>query len=491
MNTRNFLLLLGLSVTTYFASAQPDIYGNVKLYNKPANGYRGIWYHITNAGQAGNPSAEFKYKYSGGLGTYPANHYPFSVYAKAVDKTFFCYGGTDETGETLLHMVSYYDHKNGMVPRPTILLDKATNDAHDNPVMQIDKDGYIWIFSTSHGAGRPSFIHKSRLPYDIREFVRVPATKIVNGQKVPMDNFSYLQIYYSKEDGFTGLFTHYEKEGGRVISWMTSEDGVEWSEWKDLSLLDQGQYQTSGNQGKRIGTSFNYHPERKIRGGLDYRTNLYYLQSNDFGKTWVTADGSAINLPLTEVNNKALVHDYDSKEQNVYIADLNFDKKGHPIILFITSKGPLPGPDHGPRMWHTAWWDGGKWVINDLAPAGNNYDAGSIYMGKGNRWIVIAPTTFGPQPYNTGGEMEMWETKNQGKKWRKVKKLTENSLYNHTYARRPINVHPDFYAFWADGHGREPSESRLYFSDQKGNVYQLPQIMDSDFAKPIPYQPGK
>lgn len=492
MHLKTTLLLIGLIVVGIsHSTAQSDIYGKSQLYNKPADGYRGIWYHITGAGQAGSPSAEYKYKYSGGLGTYPANHYPFSVYAKAVNKTFFCYGGTDETGKTLLHMVSYYDHKTGMVPRPTIVLDKATNDAHDNPVIQIDKEGYIWIFSTSHGTGRPSFIHKSRLPYDISGFVRVSATKIVSGEKVPMDNFSYLQMYYSEEEGFTGLFTHYEKVGGRVIGWMTSKDGVEWSEWKDLSLLHQGQYQTSGNRGKRIGTSFNYHPSRKVRGGLDYRTNLYYLQSDDFGKTWITADGATIELPLTEVANKALVHDYDSEERNVYIADLNFDKKGRPIILYITSKGPLPGPGHGPRMWHTAWWSGKEWVINDLAPAGNNYDAGSIYMGKGNRWVIIAPTAMGPQPYNTGGEMEMWVTKNQGKTWKKVKRLTEKSIYNHTYARRPIPVHPDFYAFWADGHGRQPSESRLYFCDHKGNVYQLPQKMKGEFAKPIPYQPGK
>src|SRR5690606_27623557 len=133
-----------------------------------------------------------------------------------------------------------------------------------------------------------------------------------------------------------------------VIGWMTSKDGVDWSEWKDLSLLDQGQYQTSGNQGARIGTAFNYHPTRKVRGGLDFRTNLYYLQTNDFGKTWQTVGGKPIELPLTEVANDALVHDYDNKERNVYICDVNFDKKGRPIILYLTSGGPMPGPEDGP-----------------------------------------------------------------------------------------------------------------------------------------------
>tara|TARA_R110002124_G_scaffold287021_11_gene469926 strand:- start:21209 stop:21508 length:300 start_codon:yes stop_codon:yes gene_type:complete len=94
---------------------------------------------------------------------------------------------------------------------------------------------------------------------------------------------------------------------------------------------------------------------------------------------------------------------------------------------------------------------------------------------------------MGPQDYNTGGEMEMWDSKDQGKTWTKLKMLTWNSKYNHSYARRPVDVNPDFYAFWADGHGREPSESRLYFCDREGNVYRLPQQMDGDFAKPELY----
>ena len=33
-------------------------------------------------------------------------------YAPAVNKTFFCYGGTDE-GKITPYMISYYDHKTG------------------------------------------------------------------------------------------------------------------------------------------------------------------------------------------------------------------------------------------------------------------------------------------------------------------------------------------------------------------------------------------
>ncbi len=125
MNIKRAFLLAGLILVVSFVKAQPDIYGKVRLINKQTDGYRGIWYHIADAGQAGSVVNVYRYKYSGGLGTYGATQYPFSVYVKAVDKTFFCYGGTDETGKTLLHTVSWFDHKTGQMPRPTIVVDKT------------------------------------------------------------------------------------------------------------------------------------------------------------------------------------------------------------------------------------------------------------------------------------------------------------------------------------------------------------------------------
>ena len=110
-------------------------HADMPLQVRKADGYRGIWY------QCGKQDGPYRYKYSGGLGTYCAKHRPFAIYAEKVNKTFFCYGGTDSENSTLLHMVSYYDHSTGTVPRPTILMDKHTRDAHDNPVIAIDARG--------------------------------------------------------------------------------------------------------------------------------------------------------------------------------------------------------------------------------------------------------------------------------------------------------------------------------------------------------------
>ncbi len=54
-----------------------------------------------------------------------------------------------------------------------ILLDKQTTDAHDNPTLNFDAAGHLWIFSNAHGTSRPSFIHKSAEPYSIDKFVPI------------------------------------------------------------------------------------------------------------------------------------------------------------------------------------------------------------------------------------------------------------------------------------------------------------------------------
>src|SRR5687768_18604893 len=80
-----------------------------------ADGYRGVWY--MNQPQ----KDEYRYKYSGGLGTYPQQHVPIAVYSPQANKTFFTFGGRDDaTGKRLLNMVSFYDHATGTVPQPVV-----------------------------------------------------------------------------------------------------------------------------------------------------------------------------------------------------------------------------------------------------------------------------------------------------------------------------------------------------------------------------------
>jgi hypothetical protein len=471
--------------------------------NKKDSGYRGIWYFNQPSGD------EFVYKYSGGLGTYCAKHRPLAIYREEVEKTFFCYGGTPEgahrrhgkaelengkafeagengsgRGGFLLHMVSYYDHKTGTVPRPTILLDKQTADAHDNPVLSIDDRGYLWIFSTSHGTSRPSYIHRSRRPYDIDAFDRIPAD---------IDNFSYMQPWYVDGFGFLAFHTRYHNPVLRTIGVMTSKDGRAWSDWTRLGAIGDGHYQVSevwkkgessrgrtpGRASIRAVTAFNYHPDN-----ADSRTNLYCLQTDDGGWSWTSAGGDPVQPPLTEVSSPALVHDYQTEDRLVYLKDIAFDAEGRPVVLYIVSTGFESGPSVKERTWTTARWTGAEWEILPITTSDSNYDTGSLYIEEDGTWRIIGPTETGAQPYNPGGEMAMWQSLDTGRSWQKVSNLTTGSARNHMYARRPVAAHPEFYALWADGNPRKPSESRLYFCSRDGVVRRLPATMDGESAQP-------
>jgi len=465
--------------------------------NEKADGYAGTWYMNQPSGD------EYVYKYSGGLGTYCAKHIPFAVYRPEVEKTFFCYGGMadealarceaglragapvkdwDPSG-LLLHMVSYYDHATGAVPRPTLLLDKGTSDAHDNPVIGLDAAGRVWVFSTSHGAARPSYVHRSVTPYDIDAFELVEPVADAPDGKLAVRNFSYMQVHHTGEE-FVFFFTRYGDPADRTLFFAASDDGLRWRNWTRLAAIELGHYQVTNACAARAASAFNMHPRKEEGHGLNWRSNLYYIETLDRGTTWRAADGAPLALPLTDIANPALVHDYVGEGTNVYMKDIAFDADGMPVILYVTSKGYEPGPENGPRVWTTARWTGGAWAIRPGMSSDSNYDTGFLAIEPDGAWRIVGPTEPGPQPYNPGGEVAMWTSADQGATWAKARDLTSNSPRNHTYVRRPVNAAPGFYAFWADGHARRPSISNLYFADKDGNVRVLPRTMDGDTAVP-------
>ncbi|MDA1263477.1 MAG: BNR-4 repeat-containing protein [Planctomycetota bacterium] len=445
-----------------------------------ADGYRGIWY-------ANQPSGdEYAFKYSGGLGTYCAKHRPFAIHRPEVDRTFFVYGGAPKDGERrLLHMVSYFDHESGTLPRPTILLDKETGDAHDNPALSMDEEGHLWIFSTSHGRGRPSFVHRSREPYAIDAFEKVEATYVTEkGERASLDNFSYFQVWHVPGRGFAAFFTRYNDLTTRTSLFMTSKDGTSWSRWQRLAAIGEGHYQVSAAGPGVLGACFNQHPPKK---GLNWRTNLYYLETRDHGERWQNVAGEPLEVPLREVTSPALVHDYAAEGKNVYLKDLVYDDAGRPVILYLTSGGYRSGPVDGPRTWKVARWTGDAWARSTVTTSDNNYDMGSLLLA-GDTWRIVAPVLPGPQRFNTGGEMALLESTDEGATWSTPRPLTAGSERNHTYARRVLDADPNLVALWADGHGREPSASRLYFCDADGAVFRLPAQMEKDAERPEPVE---
>ena len=270
---KKILAALLLICTVWGAGAQE----RKSMDNQTIDGYRGIWFTI---GQARSGYGD---KYSGGLGTYTMKHMPMAVYSPEADKTFFVYGGTpSEERKYLLCMVGCYDHKTGMLRRPVVVYDKGVagvGDPHDDPTIQLDKEGYVWVFVAGRANKRPGIRYRSTKPYDISEF-----------EYVNESIMAYPQVHYHPEKGFFLFFTRYD--GVRRLFYQSSTDGIRWTDYRQIaSIIDEGEtksghYQFTNLCGDKLMCCFNRH----INGNVDTRTNIQYIQSEDWGRRAQVAD---------------------------------------------------------------------------------------------------------------------------------------------------------------------------------------------------------
>ena len=200
------------------------------------DGYRGIWFTLGQMYDYGD-------KYSGGLGTYTAKHKPLAIYAPAVQKTFFVYGGTTDVNDRhLLCMIGSFDHRDSTVSRPMVVYDKqGVDDPHDNPSLLIDAKGYLWVFVSGRNTRRPGFKFKSTEPYNIEAFTQIT-----------QEEMTYPQPWFVPERGFFHFFTKYT--GVRELYYETSLDGRTWTEDQKLAGIKgaretkSGHYQVSGHR---------------------------------------------------------------------------------------------------------------------------------------------------------------------------------------------------------------------------------------------------
>jgi hypothetical protein len=415
-------------------------------------GYRGIWMTIGH--------------YSGGLGTYTSHHVPVAIYAPAVDRTFFVWGGRCAETNTLLMMISYFDHKTGTVPRPRMVRDCGKfADPHANPSLAIAPDGRLWVFcATRHNF--PAQVWRSLKPYDITSFEMVPNAGYI----------AYPQSWFLPDGRCFLQFTKYT--GGRELYWKTWSEQDGWS--ADAKLAKGGHYAITAQDGNRIWVACDRHSG--VSGPSVARSDLFLLRTDDAGVTWVTVDGKPLQPPLDFPDNLALVFDYWSQKRYVYHNDFTIDRDRNPVLLYVVSSGGHT--DKKPREFVVARWDGKAWHRSTITATDHNYDHGSLWLEADGTWVTILPCEPGPQPQTTGGDLVMFTSRDRGATWTRGRQLTGGGPYNHTYVRRPIGAKPDFYAFWADGDTAKISPSRLYFCNRDGKVFRLPEIMTGDTARP-------
>jgi hypothetical protein len=405
-------------------------------------------------------------KYSGNLATYTAKHSPSAV--RRGSFTYFTYSGEvpldgDETkdpkigstsavgckyeGTALFKgadgrapalgiFVSRYNHVTGRVAKPTLVHMKCTNDTHDNAVINLDADGYIYVLVSGRAAQRGNFVFRSTEVGSIASFVDMtpPMNNYLNpfndiaevaGIGRPFIGDGYRGINYPKmywvdaEVGeslgyFRLIYTIYCGAGEPVTcggnrQLYTARMHVE----NDKVIIQgiqplaayNGHYAVARGTHQDIVVAFNVH----LNNDVDDRTNIYYMHSIDGGETWLNVRNQELVLPLvlpTHLDSVTVREFYDSGyagpiEERVYLKDVSFAGTGLnklPTILYVGSSSmshfPSRSTDH---YLAKERWTGSSWTQTRLTKAvDHNYSSGMLFLTEG-KYRVFYPHTDEPK----------------------------------------------------------------------------------------------
>jgi hypothetical protein len=413
----------------------------MNLDNFEASDYQGVWYFCGTA----NVLPGKTYVYSGPMATYSAWHRPMAVYAPEADTTFFVYGNQENAPG-----IGRYNHSEGSFSKPVILGSNPDSDAHRNPTLMIDEDGFIYVFYGAHG--HPTKVLKSGRPFDI-------SSKWERRGDIVDPGTSYPQPFQLLPGE---LFVSYRQQPG----WRCRRSMDKGESWKEP--VDIAAFEDCAIYGITIAETGDF-PRKvhfvwsRLGGGTEEeirdkhlwarRYNIYYACSDDGGTTWRRSDGTPYELPITEDNAEKI---YDCGARGIWLKDIQLDGNGDPLVLFI---------DGEVSTFHSEWKFASlrekAWTFSDVCSSDHMYDDGGLVILNDEDIRIYGPVKAS-QPIEDGGDIEVWQSVDGGATWTYLESLTENSKYSHNNVKVVFNhgkQSGDFRMMWSYGDSLWPSSS--------------------------------
>ncbi|HQH52081.1 MAG TPA: BNR-4 repeat-containing protein [Candidatus Hydrogenedentes bacterium] len=424
--------------------------------NTTPTAFRGVWYGCGR--QNTLPGHEFVY--AGGKATYSAWHRPMAVYARAANRTFFVYGDAENRPA-----IGVFDHAASAFAEPLALGTNPDANAHRNPTLLIDEDGFLYVFYGYAGGKQPIQVLRSLYPYDISAWTHMTALTDGNG--------SYASPWELRPGE---LIVPHRQPAGWCFK-KTRDQAVTWSDTVQLATFSSYEG-TSTVYGLTTGETGSYPRglhfawSRLGGGSLEAiqtkhlwarRYNVYYACSHDGGDTWQRSDGSPCELPITEDAAERL---YDSGEHGIWIKDMAVAPGVGTLILFLDADA-----DTYRSEWKIARRTGAGWEIVNLTSSDHMYDAGAFCVLSSGDIRLYGPSEPA-QPGCDGGNIEEWRSADGGKTWNKSRTLTHGAQRSHNHVKTVLNHEQSdgkFRVMWSCGDGQSPpSDTQVtmyYFGD--------------------------
>lgn len=411
---------------------------------------RGVWYAC---GYKVNTLPGHDYVYSGPMATYCAWHHPMAVYSADTNRTYWVFGNAENAPT-----ITYYDHAAKQFTHPVVLGTNPDGDAHRNPTLALDEQGFLHVFYGSHG--HPTHTLRSRRPHDLSAWETL--------SDLPEPHTTYPQpwlispgeimVSYRQAPGWNCTTT---TDGGRT--WSTPTNVVNFgcpegaAGCAECSIYAISVAESAGYPRKvhlawsRLGGGT---PEEIATKHLwARRYNVYYAWTGDGGRTWRRSDGSEYSLPITE---EAAEKVYDCGQRGVWLKDVKLDAAGRPLILFLDAE-----PATFESRWQVARLRSDGWSTSYLATSDHMYDDGGLVYLSERDIRVYGPTTD-VQPHEDGGEIEEWQSLDGGATWRNTRHLTAGSRYSHNNVKVVFGHEHgpgDLRVVWSYGDSNYPPES--------------------------------
>lgn len=314
---------------------------------------------------------------------------------------------------------------------------RAGFDHHLCPVMWIDENGFIHVLFNCHGE---SGCHRiSTRPYDITSFSDGP---------IIYRSISYPHIFRIGKNSVLLYFRVFGHMG--YWAYMTSRDGgYSWSEPRLTVDFDQdplsdadtwaGSYHSCelSEDASILHIAFTYFDERGIwkyvhprygrKTSVNSRYNLYYLRLDLGTGTIMTYDGTPICHPLNR-SKAEIAKVWDSSDYLTMQPALLVDGEKISFLTVVT----------GDTEWNCTFRYfkkvGDRFVGFDVCKTNTTWSGCRLLKcGQSIIAYLIRGEKDGSNYTYGAGEMEKWESLDEGETWHKVKSFTpiEGYLYNN------------------------------------------------------------